>query len=187
MLPACNAPCSWGRRITNSRWGLVGGGPQIGVISKVSWSAYNLLLAPGYGKVGEQSSAPLVSTHFAVTRKFAFSLSRSHRCPRRATDFRGRAKYRGFADLASWTALHHRVESAVFDGEIACVDDAGRPVFRDLLFRRRQCVFIVFDLLYLNGKDLRALSLSTQREKGDAEETAEAEALTNPLPRSRRW
>jgi len=32
-------------------------------------------------------------------------------------------------------------------------------VFRDLLFRRRQCVFIAFDLLYLNGKDLRMLPL----------------------------
>src|SRR5262249_53877307 len=27
----------------------------------------------------------------------------------------------------------------------------------DLLFRRRQCLFIAFDLLYLNGKDLRTL------------------------------
>src|SRR5215510_14290864 len=52
-----------------------------------------------------------------------------------------------------------KVESAVVDGEIACIDDAGRPVFRDLLFRRRQCVFIAFDLLYLNGRDLRVLPL----------------------------
>ena len=35
----------------------------------------------------------------------------------------------------------------------------GRPVFRDLLFRRRQCVYIAFDLLYLNGDDLRTLPL----------------------------
>jgi bifunctional non-homologous end joining protein LigD len=47
---------------------------------------------------------------------------------------------RGFADLAAWLAEHLRVESAVLHGEIACVDDGGRPVFRDLLFRRRQCV-----------------------------------------------
>src|SRR5262252_4634858 len=67
--------------------------------------------------------------------------------------------FRGFADLATWIAEHLRVESAVLDGEIACVDDAGRPLFRDLLFRRRQCVFIAFDLLFLNGKDLRALPL----------------------------
>jgi hypothetical protein len=43
-----------------------------------------------------------------------------------------------------WIAKHLRVESAIIDGEIACVDDAGHPVLRDLLFRRRQCVFIAF-------------------------------------------
>src|SRR5215813_10719080 len=67
--------------------------------------------------------------------------------------------FRGFADLATWIAEHLHVESAVLDGEIACVDELGRPIFRDLLFRKRQCVFIAFDLLYLNGKDLRPLPL----------------------------
>ena len=52
-----------------------------------------------------------------------------------------------------------RVENAVLDGEIACVDESGRPVFRDLLFRKSHCVFIAFDLLYLNGKDLRTMPL----------------------------
>ena len=32
-------------------------------------------------------------------------------------------------------------------------------MFRDLLFRRRQCIFIGFDLLFLNGMDLRTLPL----------------------------
>jgi len=64
-----------------------------------------------------------------------------------------------FADLSAWIAEHLRVESAVLDGEIACIDESGRPVFRDLLFRRRQWVFIAFDLLYLYGKDLRTLPL----------------------------
>ena len=67
--------------------------------------------------------------------------------------------FRGFGDLATWIAEHLHVERAILDGEIACVDELGRPVFRDLLFRRRQCVFIAFDLLYLNGKDLRTLPL----------------------------
>jgi bifunctional non-homologous end joining protein LigD len=71
--------------------------------------------------------------------------------------------FRGFADVAAWIAEHPRVESAVLDGEIACVDDVGRPVFRDLLFRRRQCVFITFDLLFLNGKDLRTLPLMERK------------------------
>jgi len=47
----------------------------------------------------------------------------------------------------------------VLDAEIACVDDHGRPNFRDLLFRKRQCIFVALDLLYLNGKDLRVLPL----------------------------
>src|SRR5215813_1592185 len=67
--------------------------------------------------------------------------------------------FRGFAELATWIAEHLRVESAVLDGEIACTDESGRPTFRDLLFRKRQCIFIAFDLLYLNGKDLRPLPL----------------------------
>jgi ATP-dependent DNA ligase len=32
-------------------------------------------------------------------------------------------------------------------------------VFNDLLFRRRECVFFAFDLLFLNGEELRALPL----------------------------
>jgi bifunctional non-homologous end joining protein LigD len=58
------------------------------------------------------------------------------------------------------------------------VDD--RPVFPDLLFRRRQCVFIAFDLLFLNGRDLRTLPLIER--KAALKKLALAEALTNPLP-----
>src|SRR5215471_7743681 len=45
--------------------------------------------------------------------------------------------FHGFAELATWIAEHLRVESAVLDGEIACLDEDGRPTFRDLLFRKR--------------------------------------------------
>ncbi len=64
-------------------------------------------------------------------------------------------------DSQSWRPglLGTCVENAVLDGEIACVDDSGRPNFRSLLYRQRQCIFIAFDLLYLNGKDLRVLPL----------------------------
>jgi ATP-dependent DNA ligase len=34
---------------------------------------------------------------------------------------------------------------------------SGRSIFNDLLFRRRQCLFFAFDLLHLNGEDLRGL------------------------------
>src|SRR5215831_14623028 len=67
--------------------------------------------------------------------------------------------FRNFKDLAQWIGDHLRVENAVVDGEIAYVDDFGRSVFNDLLFRRRECVFFAFDLLFLNGEDLRTLPL----------------------------
>src|ERR1051325_10999776 len=57
--------------------------------------------------------------------------------------------FRGFAELATWIAEHLKVESAVLDGEIACVDGEGRPVFADLLFRKSTCIFVAFDLLFL--------------------------------------
>jgi bifunctional non-homologous end joining protein LigD len=67
--------------------------------------------------------------------------------------------FHNFKDLAQWIGENLRVENAVIDGEIACVDDSGRSIFNDLLFRRRECLFFAFDLLYLNGEDLRGLPL----------------------------
>jgi bifunctional non-homologous end joining protein LigD len=67
--------------------------------------------------------------------------------------------FRNFKDLAQWIGENLRVENAVIDGEIACVDDSGRSIFNDLLFRRRECLFFAFDLLRLNGEDLRGLPL----------------------------
>ena len=71
--------------------------------------------------------------------------------------------FRNFKDLAQWIGENLRVENAIFDGEIACVDDSGRSVFNDLLFRRRECVFFAFDLLFLNGEDLRTLPLTERK------------------------
>jgi bifunctional non-homologous end joining protein LigD len=67
--------------------------------------------------------------------------------------------FHGFTELAAWIAEHLKVEDAVLDGEIACIDGDGRPIFKDLLFRKSTCIFVAFDLLYLNGQDLRTLPL----------------------------
>jgi ATP-dependent DNA ligase len=42
--------------------------------------------------------------------------------------------------------------SAVLDGEIVCLDEDGKPQFRDLLFRRSEPRFIVFDLLWRTAR-----------------------------------
>ena len=67
--------------------------------------------------------------------------------------------FRQFKDLAQGISDNLRVESTVLDGEIACVDEHGRSVFTDLMFRRRECVFFAFDILFFNGEDLRGLPL----------------------------
>jgi ATP-dependent DNA ligase len=71
--------------------------------------------------------------------------------------------FRGFSELAEWIARNLRVESAVIDGEIACLNDDGRSVFIDLLYRKRQCVYIAFDVLFLDGKDLRTWPLLVRK------------------------
>ena len=36
---------------------------------------------------------------------------------------------------------------SVLDGEIVCLDEDGKPQFRDLLFRRAEPLFYAFDIL----------------------------------------
>ena len=44
-------------------------------------------------------------------------------------------------------------------GEVTDKESILRSVFNDLLFRRRECLFFAFDLLFLNGEALQALPL----------------------------
>jgi len=52
--------------------------------------------------------------------------------------------------------LPHR---AILDGEIVCLDGQGHSHFNRLLFRRGTPRFCVFDLAWLDGRDLRGLPL----------------------------
>lgn len=58
-----------------------------------------------------------------------------------------------------------RVRDAVLDGEIVCLDDEGRSQFNTLLRRRGQPAFYAFDLLWLNGKDLRNVPLVRRKDR----------------------
>jgi bifunctional non-homologous end joining protein LigD len=51
----------------------------------------------------------------------------------------------------------------LFDGEIVALDQQGRPVFNDLLFGRREPTYVAFDVLFVDGEDVRALALKERR------------------------
>jgi ATP-dependent DNA ligase len=57
------------------------------------------------------------------------------------------------------------VEDAILDGEVITADETGRPQFYDLLRRTRSPSYVAFDLLWLNGADLRPLPLRERRER----------------------
>jgi bifunctional non-homologous end joining protein LigD len=57
--------------------------------------------------------------------------------------------------VASGSASICAATNAVLDGELACLDEEGKPQFNRLLRRRGEPVFVAFDLLWLNGRDLR--------------------------------
>ena len=77
---------------------------------------------------------------------------------------RKRNAYKTFDELRENLAKL-KVQNAVIDGELVCLDAEGRSVFNELLFRRGSPIFYAFDLLYLNGRDLRQLPLIERKEK----------------------
>jgi ATP-dependent DNA ligase len=77
---------------------------------------------------------------------------------------RRRNPYKSFKELQD-SLGKLRVKNAILDGEIACVDEEGRSIFNELLFRRGSPIFYAFDLLYLNGRDLRQIPLIESKGK----------------------
>ncbi len=68
------------------------------------------------------------------------------------------------ANLAGWIGRHLKVESVVLDGEIVCLDADGRSQYNELIYRRGDPYFYAFDILWLNGRDLRDLPLIKRKE-----------------------
>ncbi len=58
-----------------------------------------------------------------------------------------------------------KVKDAIIDGELVCLDAEGRSIFNELLHRKGPPTFYAFDLLYLNGRDLRQLPLVKRKLK----------------------
>ena len=72
---------------------------------------------------------------------------------------RRRNVYKSFAGLCAALKRALAGRAAVLDGEIVCLDPEGRPQFYGLLRRRGEAFFYAFDLLWLDGRDLRSLPL----------------------------
>lgn len=81
-----------------------------------------------------------------------------------------------FNDLAASIAKELKVTDAVLDGEIVALDSDGMPAFYDLMRRQCQAVYYAFDIIFLNGRDLRELSL-VERKK----------ILRSVIPRKSSW
>ena len=62
---------------------------------------------------------------------------------------------RRFRSLADNLARMLKCESAILDGEVVVTDSTGRPIFLYLAKRRADASYVAFDLLWLNGRDLR--------------------------------
>jgi bifunctional non-homologous end joining protein LigD len=56
-------------------------------------------------------------------------------------------------------------ENAILDGELAATDEDGRTVFAALMQRSKEIHYLAFDLLWLNGRDLRPLPLLARKDK----------------------
>ena len=82
--------------------------------------------------------------------------------------------FKSFPGLCEGLARNLKGRRCVLDGEIVCLDQHGKPQFRDLLFRRGEPLFYAFDLLwdehawsddeeerrrFRNGEDVRYLPL----------------------------
>jgi bifunctional non-homologous end joining protein LigD len=77
---------------------------------------------------------------------------------------RRKYSYKSFDSLK--TALAKlKVTDAILDGEICCLDSQGRSQFNELLYRRGEPVLYCFDLLWLNGQDLRQLPLIERKKR----------------------
>jgi bifunctional non-homologous end joining protein LigD len=72
---------------------------------------------------------------------------------------------RRFQDLAREVREQLAVRDVVLDGEIIALADDGRISFCDLMRGRGTLAYAAFDLLWLNGQDLRSVPLSRRKRR----------------------
>jgi bifunctional non-homologous end joining protein LigD len=77
---------------------------------------------------------------------------------------RGNAMTR-FRDLAGQLRAELGRREVILDGEIVALDDEGRISFWDLMRGRGTFAYAAFDVLWLNGRDLRRLPLTQRKNR----------------------
>jgi bifunctional non-homologous end joining protein LigD len=70
-----------------------------------------------------------------------------------------------FDELCNRVARVLGAREVILDGEIVALDRKGKPVFRDLLRGEGFLAFAAFDLLWLDGEDLRPLPLVERKRR----------------------
>ena len=72
-------------------------------------------------------------------------------------------RFERFGDLCERVSGILGSREAILDGEVVALNRQGKPVFRDLLRGMGYVAFAAFDLLWLDGTDLRALPLTERK------------------------
>jgi bifunctional non-homologous end joining protein LigD len=71
----------------------------------------------------------------------------------------------GFRDLGEALVKVLKVDNAILDGELAATDGLGRTVFNALMRRSQKARYFAFDLLWLDGQDLRSVPLLARKQQ----------------------
>jgi bifunctional non-homologous end joining protein LigD len=78
---------------------------------------------------------------------------------------RGDFRFDGSDELCNRVARVLGAREVILDGEVVALDRKGKPVFRDLLRGEGFLAFAAFDLLWLDGDDLRPLPLAERKRR----------------------
>ena len=73
--------------------------------------------------------------------------------------------FRRFDQLSRRIQAELRGRDAILDGEVVAIDGTGRVDFYGLMRGNGFLAYAVFDLLWLNGRDLRSLTLSQRKRR----------------------
>ncbi|MDB5224809.1 MAG: ligase, partial [Candidatus Adlerbacteria bacterium] len=85
------------------------------------------------------------------------------RCTTRTREDKYHNRFRFLEEELPGAFDKRKVTDAIFDGEAVALNVEGRPIFNEMMKFGKEPTYIAFDILFLNGKDLRTLPLIERR------------------------